>query len=95
MDLISCSLDGGYINLAYPRIIAVENYQKDNLHLGKAMKSDDHEYFMRAMEKEIKYLTAEDVWEILPKSSLSTPAHIIRLIWSFKRKRNPFREHIK
>ena len=35
-------------------------------------------------------MTTEDVWEVLPKSSLPTSAHIIRLIWSFKRKRNPF-----
>ena len=40
-------------------------------------------------------MTREDVWEILPKSSLPTSAHIIILIQSFKRKRNPFRKHIK
>ena len=68
--------DDGYINLAYPRIITAETYQKDNPHLGKAMKVDDSEGFMKAMKKE-KNLTIEDVWEILPKSSLPTSAHII------------------
>ena len=43
----------------------------------------------------MKYLTTEDVWEIIPKSSLPTSAHIIRLIWSFKRKRNTFGDLIK
>ena len=50
---------------------------------------------MTVMGKEIKYLTTEDFWEIIPKSSLPTSAHIIRLLWSFKRKRNPFGELIK
>ena len=59
------------------------------------MKADDREDFMTVMEKEIKYLTTEDVWEIITKSSLTTSAHIIRLLWSFKRKRNPFVELIK
>ena len=31
------------------------------------MKADDREDFMKAIEKEIKYFTTEDVWEIIPK----------------------------
>ena len=54
------------------------------------MKADDREDFMKEMEKEIQNLNTEDIWEILTKSSLPTSAHIIRLIWSFKRKINPF-----
>ena len=78
MDLISRNSDDGSINLADPRILTAETSQKDNLHLGKAMKSDDREDFM-----------------VIPKSSLPTSAHIIRLLWSFKRKRNPSGEIIK
>ena len=59
------------------------------------MKCDKRADSMKAMGKEIKYMTTEHVWEILPKSLLPTSAHIIRLIWSFKRKRNPFVELIK
>ena len=40
-------------------------------------------------------MTTDDVWEIFPKSSLTTSAHIIRLVWISKRKRNPFRDNIK
>ena len=80
---------------SYPITIAAETSQKYNSHLGKAMKADNYEDFMKAMEKEIKYFTTEDVWEILTKSSLPTSAHIIRLIWIFKIKRNPFGELIK
>ena len=65
MDLISQNFYDISINLAYPIIIAAETSQKDNLHLVKAMKSDDPEDFMKTMEKEIKYLTTEAVWEIL------------------------------
>ena len=49
---------------------------------------------MKAIETDIKYLTTEDVWEIRPKSSRTTSAHIIRFIGSFKKKK-PFREIIK
>ena len=59
------------------------------------MKSDGSDDLMKAMEKETKDLTTEDVWEILPKSSLPTSAHTIRLMWIFKRKRNPFGELIE
>ena len=57
MDLISRNSDEGSMNLADPRIIASETSQKDNPHLGEAMKADDCEDFMKSMEKEIKYLT--------------------------------------
>ena len=75
--MISRNSDDGYITLANPSIFAAENSQKDNLHLGEAMKTYDREDFMKAMEKEIKYFTTEDVWEILPKLSLPTSPHII------------------
>ena len=67
MDLISCNSDDGFINLEYSRILAVESSEKDNLHLGEAMKSDERKDFIKETEKEIKYLTTKDVWEILPK----------------------------
>ena len=40
-------------------------------------------------------MTTKYIWEILPKSSLQTSAHIIQLICIFKRKSNPFGEIIK
>ena len=62
MDMISHNSDYGYINLADPIILASGTSQKDHLRLVEAMKADYCEDFMKAMEKEIKYLTAEDVW---------------------------------
>ena len=77
MDLISPNSVYGSINLADPRLFSAETSQKYNLYLGRAMKSDHCEDFMKAMEREIKYLTTEDVWEILQKLSLPNSAHII------------------
>ena len=67
MDLISCNYDDVFINLAYPRILATETSQKDNLHLVEAIKADDREDFMKVMGKKIKDLTTKDDWEILSK----------------------------
>ena len=50
MDLTSCKFDDGSIKLANPRVLAVENSQKDNLNLGEEMKADDSEGFMKEME---------------------------------------------
>ena len=67
MDMISHNFGEGSINLVEPIILAAETSQEDNLHQGKAMKDDYHKDFTKATEKEIKGLTTEDVWEILPK----------------------------
>ena len=61
MDLISRNCDNESINLADQIIITAENSQKDNPHLGKSMKADDSEDFMKYMEKETKVLTTEDI----------------------------------
>ena len=94
MYLISRNCDDESINLADSIILTAETSQNDNPYLEKAMKADDSEDFMKATEKETKDLTTEDVWEILPKLSLPTSAPIIRLIWIFKIKQNPFGERI-
>ena len=61
MDMIRCNSEYGSINLSDPIIFSAETSQKDNLHLGESMKADDCEDFMKSMEKELKYLTTEDV----------------------------------
>ena len=66
MDLINRNSDDGSINLSDPIIISAETSQKYNLRLGEAMKADDCEDFMKAMENKIKYLTTEYFWGILP-----------------------------
>ena len=51
MDLISWNSDDRSINLSDPIIIAAETSQKYNIHLVEAIKADDREDFMKAMEK--------------------------------------------
>ena len=50
-DLISHKFDDGSIRLADPRILAAKTSQKYNLRSDEAMKSDNREDFMKAMEK--------------------------------------------
>ena len=84
MDLISRNCDDISINIVDSMILTAETSQKDNLYLGKAMKADDSEDFMKATEKETKDLNTENVWEIFPKLSLPTSEPLVRLIWSFR-----------
>ena len=62
MDLISGNSDDGSINFADRRILAAETSQKDNLHLGEAIKADVLEDIMKATGKEIKKTTTGDFW---------------------------------
>ena len=62
MDLISRNCDYKSINLAEPIFFTAETSQKDNHYLGKAMKAYDSKDFMKAIKKETKDLTTEDVW---------------------------------
>ena len=57
MYLISQNSENKSINLPEPIILASETSHKDNLHLVEAMKADCCKDFMKAMKKEIKYLT--------------------------------------
>ena len=65
--MISRNCDDESISLADPIFFIAITSQKDNPHLGKSMKDDDSEDFMKAMEKETKDLTTENVTEIIPK----------------------------
>ena len=51
MNLISRNSDDGSINILDPRVHAAEVSQKDNPYLGKAMKADDRDDLMKAIEK--------------------------------------------
>ena len=51
MYLTSRNSDDGYINLEETITLAAETSQKDDPHLGEAMKADDREDFMKTTEK--------------------------------------------
>ena len=48
--LISRNFDDIFINLEKQETLAYENSYKDSLHFGIAMKGEDHEDFMRAIQ---------------------------------------------
>ena len=98
--MISHNSGEGSINLSYPRIIAEETSQKSNLHLGEAMKSDDREDYMKAMEKinKIFYhrICLENASKIIA-SKLSTynPINMEfqnkkKPIWTYNQTQGPF-----
>ena len=88
-------LQDGTDNLVDPRILAASMADKDTMHYGQAMKAPDVADFIRAMEKEVKDLNDTGVWKLVKKTEMPKDAKLIRLIWSFKRKRNPLGQLIK
>ena len=88
-------LQDGTNNLVDPRLLAASMANKDTMHYGKAMKAPDVKDFICAMEKEVTDLKNTGVWKLVKKTEMSKDAKLIRLIWSFKCKRNPLGQLIK
>ena len=57
--------------------------------LREAMSHPDKEFFMRAMEKEVHGLDSNNVWDLVPRSSVPLHQRILRGIWSFRIKKKP------
>jgi len=89
IEQINKNLNDSTSNFFDPRLFQATEANKDNLHFGDAMKAHDKDEFIKAMEKEINDLTMTKVWTLIRKSDMPSDAKLIRLIWSFKRKRNP------
>ena len=89
------TLQDGTENLVDPRILAASMADKDTMHYGQAMQAHDKADFIKAMEKEVNDLNSTGVWKLVRKSEMPKDAKLIRLIWSFKRKRNPLGQLIK
>ena len=78
-----------------PRFLLAVDENNDNLHYGGAMAVHDKSEFIADMKKEVDALTKDKVWRIEPRKNIPEHAKLIRLIWSFKRKRNPMGELMK
>ena len=92
---INRNFDDMMSNLVDPRLYAASIADKDTLHYREAMEAEDREDFKKAMVKEVDDLTKTHVWRLVPKTEVPKDARLIRLIWSFKRKRNPLGELLK
>ena len=95
LDLLDKNIDDGSSNLMDPRLLLATDSNNDNLHYGGAMAAPDKQDFLLAMKKEISDLTKDKVWRLELKKNIPAKAKLIRLIWSFKRKRNPLGELLK
>ena len=95
LDLLEKNIDDGSSKLMDPRLLLATDGNNDNLHYGGAMAAPDKEEFLQAMKKEINDLTEDNVWRLELKKNIPPQAKLIRLIWSFKRKRNPIGELLK
>ena len=95
LQAIDTNIDDMTSNYLDPRLYAASLADKDTLHYREAMDAEDKQDFKKAMMKEVEDLTKTHVWKIIKKSDLPPDARLIRLIWSFKRKRNSLGELLK
>ena len=89
------NIDDNPHNLMDPRLLLATDTNNDNLHYGGDMAAPDRKDFIAAMQKEVTALTNDNVWQLELKKNIPTQAKLIRLIWSFKRKRNPLGDLLK
>ena len=95
MEAINQNTDDATLNLVDPRLLAASMVDQDTMHYGDAMRAHDQQEFREAMVKEVEDLTKTHVWKLIWKSDMPKEAKLIRLIWSFKRKKNPLGELLK
>ena len=62
--------------------------ENEVFHLGQILKQPDRKLFSEAMEREINGHSSAKHWKVVHRSE-AKGIKIIKLIWSFKRKRNP------
>jgi len=59
----------------------------DTMYFHEAMREPDKGEFLKAMEREVESLVKDQVWEMVPKSTIPPGTRIIPAVWSMKRKR--------
>jgi hypothetical protein len=65
------------------------NGNNDTLNFGQMLKAEDRAQFEVGMKKEMDALISNNIFEIVPKSTLAIGARVVSAIWSFKWKRLP------
>jgi hypothetical protein len=59
----------------------------DTMYYHEAMREPDSAEFIKAMKKEVKSHTENEVWELVPKSSVPPGTKVLPAVWAMKRKR--------
>jgi hypothetical protein len=59
----------------------------DTMYYHEAMREPDSAEFLKAMGKEVQSHTENQVWELVPRSSVPPGTKILPALWAMKRKR--------
>ena len=95
LEEICKNFDDMTSKLIDPRLYLVSLADKDTLYYRDAMVTKDMEKFRKAMVKEVMDQSNTHIWRVMRKSDPQKKLRLIRLIWSFKQKRNPLGELLK
>jgi hypothetical protein len=80
------TLDDGTCNFTYSTA-SPSPTDKDTLHYGDMLKSEDREKFVEAMQKEMSGIW--EIMEVVPWTTIPKETKRLPAIWAFQRKRNP------
>ncbi|KAI2499367.1 hypothetical protein MHU86_15079 [Fragilaria crotonensis] len=75
-----------------PMLAFAASADPDTMYYHEAMREPDRAEFIKAMEKEVKSHTENEVWELVPRSSVPPGTKILPAVWAMKRKRNATRK---
>ena len=79
MDL--SSLSNGEMNEFHPlALVAGAKATPNVLSHREAMKEEDHELFIQAMEEEIKRMVEKEMFEVVPHSRVPTYQKVLRAV---------------
>ncbi|KAI2501363.1 hypothetical protein MHU86_13099 [Fragilaria crotonensis] len=71
----------------HPMLAFAASADPDTMYYHEAMREPDRAEFIKAMEKEVKSHTENEVWELVPRSSVPPGTKILPAVWAMKRKR--------
>jgi hypothetical protein len=71
----------------HPMLAFAASADPDTMYYHEAMREPDRGEFIKAMQKEVKSHTENEVWELVPRSSVPPGTKILPAVWAMKRKR--------
>ncbi len=71
----------------HPTLAYDASADPDTMYYHEAMREPDCVEFIKAMENEVMSHTKNQVWELVPRSSVPPGTKILPAVWAMKRKR--------
>eukprot|EP00957_Ditylum_brightwellii_P010575 800833-Ditylum_brightwellii.AAC.1 len=83
-------LSNGETNEFHPLALVTGTKANPNVlsHI-EAMKAEDCELFIQAMEEEIEKMIDKNMFEVVPRSHVLTYQKVLRAVWSHRQKTKP------